>query len=92
MSDTQKKLREVEEFTRQTKKVLEQQSQLMRKMKSDCAYVDTFEKRVLSLEQKLETQKEQESKRAEQMKEHINRTKDMLESRVNQITQFNDVI
>lgn len=40
---------------------------------------------MLSVEQKLETTNDLSTKRHEQIKDYVNRAKDMLESRVNQV-------
>ena len=64
----------------------------MKKLMVQSQAVETFNKRMKLTEDKIDNVKSLAETRHEQTKEYVNRTKDMLEGRVNQITQFNDSI
>ena len=59
-----------------------------KKLQTQAASVETFGKRMSIVEAKLETFKDQSAKSYESLKDFILKTKEMLESRVDQVTQF----
>jgi chromosome segregation ATPase len=71
------------------KATLEKHDVLITKIGDKADTVDTFHKRLLAAEGKLETVKDQLEQRHEATKDLVQRTKDMLEARVDQITQYN---
>ena len=63
---------------------------MISKLQLQCAEVASFNKRLSTCEQKLDASKEQNEKRHESLKDFVQKIKDMLESRVDQITQYEE--
>lgn len=89
VEDVRKRCVANDEKLRLNKTSLEQHDTLIKKTQEKADAVDSFHKRLLNCEQKLETVQEQAEKRHEDVKDFVQRTKDMLEARVDQITQYN---
>ena len=68
---------------------LEKHDGLIKKVQAKAEAVDKFNKRLTDCEQKLETMRDLQEKRHETTKDFVQRTKEMLEARVDQITQYN---
>lgn len=89
-ADLGKKTAGNEEKIRTLKGKSEKQELLMKKLTSQCASVETFNKRMQGLELNIESIKDAAEKRHESTRDYIGRVKEALEGRVDQVTQFNE--
>jgi wobble nucleotide-excising tRNase len=89
VEDVRKRCGSNDEKLALNKATIERHDHLLKKVEEKADAVDTFHKRLLACETKLETAKELMEKRHESTKDLVQRTKDMLEARVDQITQYN---